>query len=169
MTTAFAPNRCRPRGFSLIELMVTLAMLAIALLLAAPSLSDAIQNARASSVLRRFPQDMAWARNRAATSSEGVKVVVNGDCTWSTQVRIPGSTNTMTWTEQSNHSMTDALPLKECSVKDFAAGVTIEFNSRGLISNGAAPQIIATGKSGNVWTMQVLLSGLVLMNVKTSS
>ena len=67
-------NAARPgqvamqRGFTLVELMVTLTILVMLLMIAVPAVLRAIQNARTSTLVHRLPQDVAWARNQSATT-----------------------------------------------------------------------------------------------------
>ena len=71
-------------GFTLIELLVTMAILAALMMIATPAMFGAIQNAKLSSTVRRLPQDIAWARNAAASSSTPMRVNLGADCQWET-------------------------------------------------------------------------------------
>lgn len=71
------------RGFSLPEVMVTLAVLVIFSTTAVPSMSALIDQHRASAYVRQFSQHLAYARVAATSSNLPVKVcpVVGDDCT----------------------------------------------------------------------------------------
>ena len=70
-------------GFTLIELMATLAIVAVILALGAPSLSDALQRQRVSTTLHLLSADMAMARNTAVMRHSHVIVCprkATGNC-----------------------------------------------------------------------------------------
>ena len=54
-----------------------------------------------------------------------------------------------------------------CSLSG-AATQPVTFDSRGLVTDNAPTVTIASG-NGQTWTLQILLSGLVLLNAQTSS
>ena len=70
--TVRAPGPVCPSGFTLIELIVTLAVAAILLALAAPSLVRVIQGARMAGELSSFASDLHYARSEAVR--QGVNV-----------------------------------------------------------------------------------------------
>jgi len=71
------------QGFSLPELMVTLAILVIFATTAVPAMSAFIDQQRASAYVRQFSQHLAYARVAATSSNLPVKVCprTNGECT----------------------------------------------------------------------------------------
>jgi type IV fimbrial biogenesis protein FimT len=71
------PNRLR--GFTLIELMVTIAVLAILLAVAVPSFQQAIMNARVSSQTNEFIASLKEARSEAARRGVPVGVRANSE------------------------------------------------------------------------------------------
>lgn len=66
-------------GFSLIEMMVGIAILAILLGLAVPSFSEFITNTRLSSQANDFMSDLALARGEAARRNQRVSVCASTD------------------------------------------------------------------------------------------
>lgn len=66
------------RGVTLIELLVALAVLAIALSLAAPSFSDTIRNQRLSSRSFSLQEDLAYARAEAVKLQGNVALAAKG-------------------------------------------------------------------------------------------
>ena len=72
------------RGFSLIELMVTITVIAVLLILGAPSFGSSAATARERSVVQKFTQDFDWARGAAGVST--VTMTLTAACTWSTTV-----------------------------------------------------------------------------------
>ncbi|KAB2894487.1 MAG: prepilin-type N-terminal cleavage/methylation domain-containing protein [Burkholderiaceae bacterium] len=163
------------RGFTLIELMVTLAIMAMLLMIAVPAVGRAIQNARTSSLVHRLPQDMAWARNRSATGPLPYRIVLGPGCQWRAQQAAFGAGGTLSWgtnAETAVRSLDAATaaaqyPGATCTLSG-AGTQTITFDHQGQIADNAPTVRIASG-NGQTWVLQVLLSGLVLLNAGTSS
>lgn len=78
------------QGFSLIELLVTLAVLIILISTAMPALAEFIDRQRASAYLRQFSQHLAYARVAATSSNLPVQLCPyeEGECTTDWQ-RLP--------------------------------------------------------------------------------
>lgn len=62
------------RGYSLIELVVVIAIVSILAAMAVPRFSSAIQNQRCDAAARRIVVDLKFARNRARSTSSTVTV-----------------------------------------------------------------------------------------------
>lgn len=166
--------RRRGRGFTLIELMVTITIMAILLMMAVPPVMRALQNARTAALVHRLPQDVAWARNRSATSPTPYRIVLGPGCQWQTQQAsfVGGALAWSSTAETNVRSMPAATaaadhPQATCSLSG-AATQPVTFDSRGLVTDNAPTVTIASG-NGQTWTLQILLSGLVLLNAQTSS
>ncbi len=82
----------RPAGFTLIELMITLALLAILATIAAPSVRDSIRNARMTSAANDFLTDLSIARAEAV--KRGVPTAI---CTSSNGTSCTGTTWNQGW------------------------------------------------------------------------
>ena len=61
-----------PRGFTLLELMVTLAIVAILATISVPSMRDSIQNSKAERATGLFELDLQFARSNAISRGEVV-------------------------------------------------------------------------------------------------
>ncbi|MBD9517643.1 GspH/FimT family pseudopilin [Pseudomonas sp. PDM22] len=68
----------RELGFTLVELLFTLAILAIALSIAAPSFSELLQNQRASTATQELRNALNFARESAAHSGQPVSIAATG-------------------------------------------------------------------------------------------
>lgn len=66
------PNRTNVGGFTLVELMVTLGVMAILVLVAAPSVRDALMNVRMSAQANDLMADLALARSHAVKTGAPV-------------------------------------------------------------------------------------------------
>ncbi|MFA6230419.1 MAG: GspH/FimT family pseudopilin [Rhodanobacter sp.] len=83
----------RPRGFSLLELMITIAVMAILLAIAAPSLRDVIHRNEVSSASNALLASVSYARGEAITRGQLVSMCPSSDgatCTTSSTAYDPG-------------------------------------------------------------------------------
>jgi prepilin-type N-terminal cleavage/methylation domain-containing protein len=157
------PNRQKSVGFTLIEMMVTIAIAALLGLMVVPNLVSMVDSGKTSVLVNKFPQDVAWARNQAVTTQQAVVMTLGpANCLWST---------TVGGVLQPEHSLTqqqfDASYLgTQCAITG-GNSQTLNFDSQGFVSS--APSIKVTAQRGQVWTMQVLSSGSVILNSNTAS
>ena len=152
--------RCRGRGFSLIELMVTVAIVALLLVMVMPSFSNSVASSRERTVVQKFVQDFDWSRSAATTRA--VTLTLSANCSWSASV--DGVVDTA-------HSMTPAALSGlaagiACSGGTVALPATFAFTSQGFATpNGT---LGFTGARGQQWPLQVLYSGS-MVRVKGAS
>ncbi|CDQ09111.1 Tfp pilus assembly protein FimT-like protein [Acidithiobacillus ferrivorans] len=84
-TESVQPRRGRMRGFTLIELMITIAVLAIILAIAIPNVEIWMVRARIQSAAGRLQQDINWAKGYAIRSGYPVSISIQGSsnaCAW---------------------------------------------------------------------------------------
>lgn len=78
----------RDRGFTLIEMMVTIAVLAILVAIAVPSFSDFMEKARLRGAADALSSQFSLARSQAVRSGRDVRLLVVGeDAAWCTGAR----------------------------------------------------------------------------------
>ena len=159
------------RGFSLIELMVVIAIIAIMMAMAVPSFGSSVRVSRERSAVQRLTQDFMWARgatasNDASTLLAGtsgsplLQVKVLADCTWTT---------TVNGVQDPKHSMTDLsaiAPGATCSGVGMAMPVTFQFTSQGFVSPTGT--LTFHGASTQAYALQVLYSGAMFRVVNAS-
>lgn len=76
---ALSPRLTRSNGFTLVELLVGVAILGVLLALAAPSLADFINRKRVETVAAELATDLAYARTEAAMRAENILIRFNSD------------------------------------------------------------------------------------------
>ena len=146
------------RGFTLIELMVTISLVAILLSVVAPYIASAIANAKARNVVSKFGQDFAWSRNQAATNNLAVALTLNADCSWSATVDgTVDTSHSVTATELAGNAST--VTCTATNATSFP--VTLSFTSQGFVRPGAS--FVFNGPNNQTWPIQILSSGTVIV------
>lgn len=120
-------NMNTQKGFTLIELMVTIAVLAVVLSIGIPSFNTLINNNRVASQINRFVVALNYARSEAIKRREDISITaVGGD-----------------WSQGWNVTDTNANVLR--TQEAFRIGSTLtgtqtslSYDSRGFLSGGAA-------------------------------
>lgn len=164
-------NRNRLRGFTLIELMVTIAVLAILLGIAVPSFGDATLGSKLSSYANNFVASVNLARSEAIKRNTAVTLCASSDGTtcassggWE-QGWIVACTTTSPGTA-CNASGTDLLVFHRqqaipsgFKISEASAGRSIQFTSTGVGATQATlticramPTVGTTQRQVNVWT-----------------
>ena len=69
-----------PKGFTLIELMVTIAVLAIIVTIAMPSFTEMMERQRLKNAVETFYSDLLFAKSEALKRSTDVTVSNVGNC-----------------------------------------------------------------------------------------
>ncbi|MDB5814406.1 MAG: hypothetical protein JWN23_1523 [Rhodocyclales bacterium] len=143
-------------GFTLIELMVTLAIIAILVALAAPAMNDLLQNNRIAATASAFGSAVNIARAEAVRRSTTVTLCASNDLTTPT---CAGSW-TDGWLAFVDGGAVGTFNAGDTKVKVWqtpvptnttigAGGFTyIAFNSRGAVTNGAGPYTFCIGGTG---------------------
>ena len=174
-------------GFSLIELMVTIAIIGFMMVLALPSLGNSVRTSRERAVMQKFVQDFTWARGAAGAGDASalaaglsgpptLSLVLNADCSWSTTISTTIAAGTLV-TPDPVHSMALADVTKQASgiaCTSAALGataaltypITFNFSSQGYVS--ASGNVTATGASSQVFKLNILTSGSIIQGNSAS-
>jgi len=130
-----SPPRCgcmqnRQCGFSLIELMVTIGVLAIMLVIAMPAFSDFITSNRLTAQVNELLGDLRMARNEAAARSRSVRVCIAASSTSCATSGSDWAAGRIIWADTNGDGTLDAsevikyVPALEGSVTFVASGPT---------------------------------------------
>ncbi len=138
----------RPGGFSLVELVVVAAVLALLAALAIPRYARSVARWRAESAARRIAADIALAQRQARITSASQSIVFE----------VAGSAYTlvgMTHPDYPAQTYTVKLGaepyLATVTSADFGGDSTLIFNGYGLPDSGGEVRISAGGLLYRVW------------------
>lgn len=151
------------RGFTLVELAVTLAVSSVLVAVTVPYLGTAIGNSRARNTVSKFTQDFNSLRSLAASGTHTVTLTLASNCSWS--ANVDGSVDP-------DRSMTASnLASSAAGFTCAALGTTLlpvvfTFSPQGFVQPSATFSF--TGSSGQVWPIQVLGSGTIVITTGSS-
>lgn len=147
------------RGFTLVELMVTVAVIGILALVAVPSMTSMISNSRLRGQTEEVTASLQLARSEAVRRNQRITACASGS-----GVACAASANRFVvfWQDPSNAANTELIReialSSNTQVSGDAAG--IEFRPTGLISSGGAQQMQVTVSDGTRYVC-VQISGVV--------
>ena len=147
------------RGFTLIELMVTVAVMAILAAIAAPSMSELIDNRRAAGQTEELVASLQLARaeairrNARVTVCAGTGIVCSGSTTWGNWTIFGRDKTAATATTD---VIRDTSASSTVQVTGPAAGIV--FKPSGMIDTQLQLQVT---KSSHQRCLTVLISGVV--------
>lgn len=176
----------RPRGYTLIEILVTIAIIGIMMALAMPYFGGASTAARERNVVAKMQQDFDWARSAAGAGDAGTLGVAGatGSPVVAMTIGTAGATNCV-WTVTVNgnpdpiHSMSPTqlstqAPNLTCTpgAIGFATTTNLAFGPPGFTFSPqgfvSASGTMTVNGSVSSWPLQILYSGSIL-NTKGAS
>lgn len=113
-------------GFTLIELMVTIAVMAIIAIIAAPSMSNLLESKRLDANQRDLINALTEAKSQAVLSRQNVSVNLNS--------RATNTTISLNWQPTSYNTIT-LKNIAADSTQSSLVTTTLTFNSNGMVSN----------------------------------
>lgn len=138
-------KRCIQSGFTLIELMVTVALGILLLSLAVPAYTASVAEHRELDMVAALKSDLEWARNEALSRNTTVAMTMVG-CVWS-------------FTNGGNAVNNHTAPTTDTSVVCALAGTAPSFNGIGLNGSGTSVVLISSPSTARIYTLTVLPSG----------
>ncbi|MEN6669850.1 prepilin-type N-terminal cleavage/methylation domain-containing protein [Psychrobacter sp. B38] len=145
-------------GFTLIELMVTIAVLAIIVSIAAPNISTQLANQRVKSTAATFANALKEAKVESVIRRQNVEVIYNANATPKTLTLRANSNNIAIYNINSKSSVTPTInPSSVTSIvfrpdKTIANGATVLYTVCDSGSNSETARQVSLSRIGNVDT-----------------
>lgn len=150
-------HRCK-RGFTLLELMVTLAVASVLVVIAVPSFRDLLRRNQVSSASNALLADLSYARSEASMRGSIVSICPSTDGTTCTSTQAYES-GWLVYTYSAGHSVAatayDASkPATNLLLRHTMAreGVSLQADSADIVSFGPQGQLLPTGSTHTFWT-----------------
>ncbi|QSX41652.1 GspH/FimT family pseudopilin [Shewanella cyperi] len=145
------------KGFTLVELMVTVVVVAIVAAIALPSLSAFYERSRADSEISKIREALKLARNQAFSYGATVGVCAYGtsDCgtNWNKGLRV--------YLLKPDNSQETLKLIEGFHSNDTVKGVSITFTSNGLASEAATYIYCPGGKTDYSRSVELSVTGII--------
>uniref|UniRef100_Q0HS92 Type II secretion system protein H n=1 Tax=Shewanella sp. (strain MR-7) TaxID=60481 RepID=Q0HS92_SHESR len=148
-------------GFTLVELMVTIAVAAILLTIGVPSLTSIYESVRVNNNITKIHDIMVFARSQAISYGTEITVVATDGSNWKSGIKV-------TTADDKELRIIDAFNSND-SLKGNVD--SFSFTSEGMLSGGSSIEIIycPSGKSANSKSVIASSSGLISYGADGSS
>ena len=157
-------------GFTIIELMVVVAIAAILIVAAAPSFSEFLSRRRVEGVTAELVTDLHYTRSEAVSRNESVGMFFGTDCYVIYRVRVPTASPTVAACTRTTKSITPAAAELKTVQLDAGRPVSmspggaanVEFDPvRGMVTNSAGDDTASVdvrSTSGTPWRLRAMLT-----------
>jgi type IV fimbrial biogenesis protein FimT len=169
-----------PRGFTMIELMIAVAIIAIVITLAAPSFNAFFAKKRIEGVVSELSTDLQYARSEAVARNARVRVTFGSGCYLLT-AQPDGSSPTSTCSQTTTPTLgTGTVSIKQVQLQSGATASLspndslsyIEFDPvRGIasFSTGAGSGSVNVNSSVGAWQLRANVTAVGSMSVCSPS
>jgi len=143
-------------GFTVVELIITIAIVAILIMMVSPTISSSIAEHRILNLIAALQTDLEWARNQALSTNQSVTVSFADAtaCKWTT------SGNSVTTAAAASHKMDDTnLATNYNGVVCAFTGTSPVFNGLGLNNSGSFTATISSTATTKQWLLTLQGSG----------
>lgn len=148
-------------GFTLIELMVTIAVAAILLTIGVPSLTSLYESSRAGSEIQKINDAFLFARNQAINYGSTVTICPYAASTCGTDWNKGFNIYLDNGVNKSLLKVIDSVNNNDTIKISGPTGKKINFMPDGLVSNDTLVIYCAGGKSTNSRSINISTSGLI--------
>jgi len=147
------------KGFTLIEMLVAIAILLILLTLSVPAFTRSTQTTRADTEIADLRRALSFARLEAIDRGNTIRMrPTTGDDVWSGELAVYDGTGALANVLRVVPAMSSDATLALTSGLTF-----IDFNSMGGLSSPSSEVVISYGRGAQSRTLTVCLNGRILL------
>ncbi len=151
--------RYMSKGFSLIELLVTVSVVAIVAALAVPSFTSTIQNNKADAELNDLQRALNYARLEAINRGVTVRIAPTSGADWKTELQVFLASDT----SATPTALRKVAPLSSGATLTATDVTGIEFNNLGALSTPTTAVVMNYTRGSIVRTMNICLTGRIIL------
>jgi len=145
----------RAKGFSLIELLVTVSLVGILAAIAVPNFSSMMQKSRADSEVSDLQRALNFARLEAINRGVNMKILPTTGSAWTTELSVVLSSN--------SEIIRVVAPLSSGATLTTTNNVAaLEFNNLGGLASPASAVVMTYTLGSNVRTVTIGLNGRIV-------
>jgi type IV fimbrial biogenesis protein FimT len=148
-------------GFTIIELMVVVAIAAILIVAAAPSFSEFLSRRRVEGLTAELVTDLHYTRSEAVSRNESVGMFFGTDCYVIYRVRVPTASPTVATCTRTTKSITPAAAELKTVQLDAGRPVSMGPGGAGMVTNSAGDDTASVdvrSTSGRPWRLRAMLT-----------
>ncbi|GFM69952.1 GspH/FimT family pseudopilin [Pseudomonas capsici] len=151
--------RYMSKGFSLIELLVTVSVVAIVAALAVPSFTSTIQNNKADAELNDLQRALNYARLEAINRGVTVRIAPTSGADWKTELQVFLASDT----SATPTALRKVAPLSSGATLTATDVTGIEFNNLGALSTPTTAVVMNYTRGSIARTMNICLTGRIIL------
>ncbi|RMQ41296.1 Pillin [Pseudomonas cichorii] len=151
--------RYMSKGFSLIELLVTVSLIGVVAAIAVPSFTSTIQNNKVDTELNDLQRALNYARLEAINRGVTVRIAPTSGTAWNTELRVYLASDT-----GSSPTVLRTVSAMSSGGTLTATDVTgIEFNNLGGLATPASAVAMTYTRGSVTKTMNICLTGRIIL------
>lgn len=157
--------RYMSKGFSLIELLVTVSVVAIVAAIAVPSFTSSIQNNKADTELNDLQHALNYARLEAINRGVTVRIAPTSGSDWRTelQVYLASDASATPTALRKVGAMSSGATLTVVNVTTGAAVASFDFNNLGALYAPTSAVTMTYTRGSTTKTMNICLTGRIIL------
>ncbi|MEG5264732.1 GspH/FimT family pseudopilin [Pseudomonas sp. JDS28PS106] len=153
--------RLNAKGFSLVELLVTVSIVAILAAVAIPNFNSTLQNNRAETEVSDLQRALNYARLEAINRGVSVRIAPTTGTDWTTELQVTLASSAQT-------VLRKVTPLSSGATLVAANVAAVEFNNLGGMTSPASAVAMTYTRGSTTKVINVCLTGRIMVGSSCS-
>lgn len=153
--------RLNAKGFSLVELLITVSIVAILAAVAIPNFNSTLQNNRAETEVSDLQRAFNYARLEAINRGVSVRIAPTTGTDWTTELQV-------TLTSSAQTVLRKVTPLSSGATLVAANVAAVEFNNLGGMTSPASAVAMTYTRGSTTKVINVCLTGRIVVGSSCS-